>query len=184
MCVEFVLSKKTRAYHSSESKQTANKKTVTVCAMTWALSKLRSVPEYKDLIEGRVNKTCEIKSADEARLYRNRNLRGIFRLVMNLENLDHPYVLQSNEYLSNQIGEIAPVLMMSNYEFTLFLLCLGLRYGDKDESQINEKYRLAQWEIANLDEIIQITQVHMRTLADEIKHFEYQQSIKDENLFN
>ena len=46
-CIEFVLSKKTRGYHIPESKRAANKKTVIVCAMTWGLSKLRSVPEFK-----------------------------------------------------------------------------------------------------------------------------------------
>jgi hypothetical protein len=100
-----------------------------------------------------------------------------------MEDLDHPFVLQSDEYLTNQIGEVAPVLMMSNYEFAIFIMCIGLRCGDKDESQINEKYRLSQWEIDNLDDVIQTAQVHIRTLANSIKNFEYMQSIKDENLF-
>lgn len=184
-CLEIVLGKKVKAYKSSspDSKK-VNKKKIIACAMTWALSKLRSVPEYKALIEEREKKQLEIESADEARLYRNRNSKGLFKRVMNMENLDHPYVLQSDEGLSNQIGELAPTLLMSNYEFALFLLCLGLLYGDKDESHLDEKYRLKQWEKDNLYEIIQITQVYMRTLADEIRHFEYTQRIKGENLFN
>lgn len=184
-CIEFVLSKKAKGYHNDDSsKHAANKRKVIACAMNWGLSRLRSVPEYKELIEGRLNKSIEIKSADEARLYRSRNSRGIFKRVREMETYDHPYVLQADEYSLNMIGEYAPVLMMANYELAIFLLCLGLRWGDKDESHLNEKYRLSQWEIDNLDDVIQIAQVHMRTLADEIRRFEYQQSIKTENLFN
>lgn len=60
-CIEFVLTKKTRGYHTPDSKQSANKKTIIACAMGWGLSKLRSIPEFKDLIEGRINKSFEIE---------------------------------------------------------------------------------------------------------------------------
>lgn len=157
-----------------------NHKVVTECAIRLGWAKFENVPEFNDLVINRAAKSLQCTSAEEKRIYKNRNSHGVLEYL--LRETSNPFKINVSERAFNWIALNAPVLKMSNYELAIFFLCIGLVYG-VDESLYDEKSRTPAWEIDEMKRIINECVVHCRMIPKEIELFEYKQNIIGQRVF-